>query len=247
MSSTYGGSDSPTGKTRHQPGRPPRSSKRFDRAELLQAAAEDDAGFDLAVFVQCCVRTDAFVTGTSHTPTCPSRICGPTSTTGPTISTADASSQRQLRQAAAEAGSGRLLPTGIAVFPRTTGFGSIVCCGAGRCGSPRRKRQGLQRFDTGSCEECADRPGNGVGDPDGATTMPFTYVSFPSETPKWLPLLPRCSTPHRSLRPSCRESHPEVGYTSCRSRTRLRIAPPEVGLWRLVHTSMLRRYALATL
>ena len=114
---------------------------------------------------RCCVRTDAFVTGTSHTPTCPSRICGPTSTTGPTISTADASSQRQLRQAAAEAGSGRLLPTGIAVFPRTTGFGSIVCCGAGRCGSPRRKRQGLQRFDTGSCEECADRPGNGVGDP----------------------------------------------------------------------------------
>ena len=196
---------------------------------------------------RCCVRTDAFVTGTSHTPTCPSRICGPTSTTGPTISTADASSQRQLRQAAAEAGSGRLLPTGIAVLPRTTGFGSIVCCGAGRCGSPRRKRQGLQRFDTGSCEECADRPGNGVGDPDGATTMPFTYVSFPSETPKWLPLLPRCSTPHRSLRPSCRESPPEVGYTSCRSRTRLRIAPPEVGLWRLVHTSMLRRYALATL
>lgn len=52
MSSTYGGSDSPTGKTRHQPGRPPRSSKRFDRAELLQAAAQDDAGFDLAVFVQ---------------------------------------------------------------------------------------------------------------------------------------------------------------------------------------------------
>lgn len=52
MSSTYGGSDSPTGKTRHQAGRPPRSSKRFDRAELLQAAAEDDAGFDLAVFVQ---------------------------------------------------------------------------------------------------------------------------------------------------------------------------------------------------
>lgn len=91
---------------------------------------------------RCCVRTDAFVTGTSHTPTCPSRICGPTSTTGPTISTADASSQRQLRQAAAEAGSGRLLPTGIAVLPRTTGFGSIVCCGAGRCGSPRRKRQG---------------------------------------------------------------------------------------------------------